>query len=927
MLVPVCLWLLLQLSACGKDEAAALAAAKARIEKKQDAAAEIDLKNLLQRFPRSGEARFLLGRQLHQRGEATAALIEFERALALKYPDSIVTPEIASVLMAQGKTRQVVDEFAGTVLSDPNATAQLQALVAQAMAAEGDMDNASALIDKAALSAPTSEPVLLAQARLETQAGKPDRALAVLDRLILAKPASHLAWTMKGSVLGLLPGQIDVAMDAFRKAVLIRPDDIAAHTGLLALAIEKGDIKLARSELDTLQKLAPRQINTQYHEANLAYASGQYVEAQSLYQSILKALPLNPQLLINAAETELKLNATAQAETLAAKALTQAPDSVRARTVLAQVYMHTGQPAKVLNTLAGLIDSPGVPPQLLALAAQAQLMNGKPTEAQQLYDRLARLNPTDPWLRTLIASSRFGKVSDETVFNELRQIAKDEADSSADRAIITAHLDRQQTDAALQALTALDRKRPADPALAHLRGQILAKKSDRAGARKSFDDALKIDSAYYPSVAALAALDLLDNRADAAEQRLKDLLKAQPKDARAMLAIAELMARQQRPQADVLRQLEAAVKAAPGDAAVHEAMVSHLLDSGQLAAALTAAQAATGILPDNPTLLALQARCFMRLQRSQQALSSYSKIITLYPKSPRGHLGMAEVHLQNNDLALAQRSNDRALELVPDQPEAMAQAMAQAIQVATRRQQFNHAITLAKRLQTDRPQDATGLLLEAEVETHRSHWAAASSALRKALDLPEPGAAAIQLHAVLLKDGRAKQALAFSSEWRNAHPRDVAFMLAVADVAMANGDSSTAEQGYRQLLEVQPDHAPALNNLAMLHLQLNKAGALALAERAAALAPTRADMLDTLAQALARDQQLTRAVQVQQRAVALAPDLADLRLTLAGLLVQAGDKPLARAELERLSTLGPRFAKQDEVTRLKRSLLPVLPGR
>ena len=136
LLVPICLWISLQLAGCSKNEAQALAAAKARIEKREDAAAEIDLKNLLQRYPKSGEARFLLGLQSHKRGDGAAALIEYQRALELKYPDSIVMPAIARALMAQGKTRQVIDEFSKTSFSDANASAELQALVAQAMTAE-----------------------------------------------------------------------------------------------------------------------------------------------------------------------------------------------------------------------------------------------------------------------------------------------------------------------------------------------------------------------------------------------------------------------------------------------------------------------------------------------------------------------------------------------------------------------------------------------------------------------------------------------------------------------------------------------------------------------------------------------------------------------------------------------------------------------
>ena len=923
LLVPICLWITLQLAGCSKNEAQALAAAKARIEKKEDAAAEIDLKNLLQRFPKSGEARFLLGWQSQKRGDGAAALIEYQRALDLKYPDGIVVPAIARALMGQGKTRQVIDEFSKTSFTDANATAELQALVAQAMTAEGDAAGASAMIDKAVAGAPASEPVLLTQAGLEAQAGRTDPALAVLDRLIAAKPNSYQAWNMKGNVLGLTPGQIEPAMAAFRKALAIKPGDVAAQTGLVALTLQTGDIVAARKELDLLRKVAPKQVNTKFYEANLAYATGQYTEAQSAYQAVLKVVPLNPEVLLNAAETELKLNATAQAETMAAKALTQSPGNVRARQVLAQVYLRMGQPAKASATLSSLIDSPRATPEVLALAAQALLMNGNASAADQMYTRMAKLKPSDPRLRTLIASSGFGKVSDDTVFAQLQQIATEDAGSSADLAIITAHLGRQHNDAALQALTALDRKRPGDPMLHHLRGQILARKSDLAGARSSFEAALKIDRGYYPSMAALAALDFKDNKADLAQQRFKDFLKVHPKDARALLAIAELMERRQQPQAEVLKQIEAAVKAAPNDLGARVALISQRFASGQFDAALTAAQAATAAMPDSIELLELQGRCMMRVNQIQQALSSYGKIVTLDPKSPRGHVGLAAVYLQANDLDQAQHSADRALELSP----GLAEAKTQTIMVALRRQKFDQAVLIARSLQADHPQDGTGLLLEAEVEVQRAHWPAATAVLRKALDKPAPELAAIKLYTALWRGGKTDEADAFGQQWRKQHPEHINFLLTTADAARAMGNGATAEQRYRQLLAAQPNHVLALNNLAMTLIQQKKPGATALAEQAVRLVPARAELLDTLAQALASENRLSQAVETQKRAVALAPEAAELRLNLARLLIQAGDKPLARAELDALAKLGASFARQDEVARLRPSLASVLPGR
>jgi hypothetical protein len=55
---------------------------------------------------------------------------------------------------------------------------------------------------------------------------------------------------------------------------------------------------------------------------------------------------------------------------------------------------------------------------------------------------------------------------------------------------------------------------------------------------------------------------------------------------------------------------------------------------------------------------------------------------------------------------------------------------------------------------------------------------------------------------------------------------------------------------------------------------------------------------------------------MQQRALEMEPDNHGLRLNLAKIAVQAGDKALARAELEKLKAIGPSLPYLPEVNSL-----------
>ena len=78
--------------------------------------------------------------------------------------------------------------------------------------------------------------------------------------------------------------------------------------------------------------------------------------------------------------------------------------------------------------------------------------------------------------------------------------------------------------------------------------------------------------------------------------------------------------------------------------------------------------------------------------------------------------------------------------------------------------------------------------------------------------------------------------------------------------------------------------------------------------------------MDTLAAALAAENQLAKALEVQRKVVELAPDTPEFRLRLARLYVQSGQGDKARPELDRLADLGEKFKGQAEVAQLMKAL-------
>ena len=938
--------LILAASGCGQSPADALADARGRVASQDHAAALILLKGVIQQNPASAEARWLLGSELLASGDVRAAEIELRRALGLHQPEAQVVPLLARALLASGQTRKLVDEYAGLAWPDAAATAALKTTLAEAQATLGDLASARASLDAALQMQPGDGAALLLQARVMAVAGDGSAALRQVDGLLARQPGNADAWLLKGDLLARqstaaagAPGEAG-ALAAWRQALTLRPADPAAHEALIGLHLARQDGPAAQAQFEAMKKALPKHPQTRLFEAQLAVLQGDLPQARALFQSLLALAPGDVGLLQSAAAVELRLKAPAQAEALLVKALQLAPglapgaatsaatsaaaSAAITRRLLAQAHLAQGQPARAFAVLAPLLGPASADAQALTLAAQARLLDGNPRAAAALFERAARARPDDARLRTVVALSHLAsplRGQADAAMAELQALAAGDAGSSADLALISMLLRRNDSAAALRAISALDQKQPGQALAPHLRGQVMLVQQDRAAARAAFEQAVQRDPAYFPSVAALAGLDFLDRQPDAARARLEALLKIRPGDGAARLALADLAQQSGAPPDAVTALLDQAVAASPDDATPRLALIDHHLASLNPAAALLAAQAALTHFPgpsDQAALLDRLGRAQLAVGGHQQAITTYNRLITVQPRSPAGLLGLAEAQWQADDLPAAGKSLKRALALAPD---SLA-AHALAIRLALRQQPpaQAQALALAREVQKQHPDQAVGYLLEAEIHSARQRWAAALPVLHKALALADPAQAPARYHHTLRRAGQQAEADAFASAWRKDHDSDALFLFYLGDLALAQNDLAGAEALYRAVLQRQPSQAMALNNIAWLLLAQKKPGAMVYAQRAVAAAPNQPALLGTLAQAHAAEQQIGQAIRLQKQALALRPDDPALRLTLARFYRQAGEKRLAKAELDRLQALGERFAGQAEVAALLQGL-------
>jgi putative PEP-CTERM system TPR-repeat lipoprotein len=919
---------LLLIAGCGpSDTEGRIAAAREHLAKQSPQSAVIELKSALQADADSGEARRLLGQALMDIGRPADAAVELEKSLALGQRDDAVLPLLARALLLSGEARKLVVAHGERELADTAANAEFKTTLARAYAVLGQGGEAEVAIAAALRSVPGHVPALVFQARQAAAAGRTDDALQRVEAILSSAPQDAPALLLKADLLAWAKNDLAAATAAARAALAAEPKSLEAHTAVvrLLLADPKLDAKTSQplaEAVAAMNRAHPKAGEAILLDAQFKLAGGDPKAAREAIEPLMKIAPDDPRLLQLAGLSEMALRQWLPAEGFFARALQIDPQLPVARRALAQVALAGGHPQRALEALAPMLEAAARSPAagdvaLFALAGEAALQVGDTAGAERHFARAAVMAPANSSLRTAVAMARLaGRDAPAGAVAALEAAAAADRGARGDLMLIATRMRQGDADGALRAVAALEKKQPDRPLAPTLRARLHEQQKRVPQAVEAYERALAIDPKYFPAVAGLARISLAQGRPADAKQRFEALLAADPKHAQALLALAELSARTGGAKEEVARRIAEAVAANPTMPGARLMQVNHLLATGDSAGALGAAQAAAVALPDNADMLDAVGRAQLASGDHQQALSSFRRLAALRPTQPLAQVRLAEAQIAAADLAGAERSLARALEL----DAKLLPALRLRAQVALAQRRSDDALRHARAIQALAPGAASGHLLEADAERQKGRHEAAISALRAAQQRGGGAEAAVKLHDTLLAAGRGAEADKLATTWLAEHPKDTLFLFHLGDVALRAKDYTAAQARYRAVLAIEPKHALSLNNLAWIAVQKGQPDAVAMAEQAVSLLPRQPALLDTLATALAAERQWPRAIEVQRQAVALAPADPGLQLALAKIYLGSGDKARAKDVLEALARQPATFPGRDEVERLLKTV-------
>ena len=904
------------LGACSEDRPDALvASAKEYLAKKDYPAASIQLKNALKQKD-SGEIRYLLGKTSIGLGDYAAAQIQLRQALESKYSTDAIYPELSKVMLGLGDLKKLVTEFGNVTVSSAEQQASIKADVGEAYLALGQPKEAQEAFLAALASVPGYPRARVGEGRNLAVAGDVTGATAIANDILAKQPDFPQALGLKADLLAS-QGKSEEAVAVLTTLVKVTPYNGQARFALVSLLIAGGKFDLAGVAIVEMKKALPRDIRGKYLEALLAFRQNDPAKARDALVPVLNAIPDPGPAMLLAGAVEYQLGSLSTAADHLRKVIAKFPNNVYARNILVATYLRQGQPGKAEDALTPTLTLAPNDPTVLRAAGEVALANNKLKDAAMYYDRALSLEKDNSAIKTRLAQIRLASGETERALADLETTSGlDTTQYQSDLSLITTYVTRKEYDKALAAVATLEKKLPADPLTYSIKGAVYLAKKDTKSARMYLEKALSLQANYLPAARVLAGLDIADKNTAAAIGRFESILVKEPNNEGALLGLAQAQVAASAPGKEITATFERAIKANPSSVAPRLAQINFLNQNRDPKAALTAAQAANAAIQNEPRILDVLGLAQLAAGETNQAIETFNKLASAQPDSPLPQLRLAAASYAAKQVDAPIQALRKALAIKPDLLEAQRGII--AMQIAAGKPE--EALKEAKAVQKARPKEAIGFAMEGDVlESQKRHADAAKAYAEgiKRQPVPELVVRQIQLLEVA---GLSAEARSVAAKWLKENPNDPVVRFHLATTAMQNKEFKEAVESYKDILKKQPDHFQTLNNLAWVLGELKDPSALSYAQRAYALAPTNAGVLDTYGWLLFNSGDGKRSVELLTQAAMSSPQDVDIRVHLAKALIKSGDKAGARKELEAATKLGEKSPPKAEIEQLLRSL-------
>ena len=706
-------------------------------------------------------------------------------------------------------------------------------------------------------------------------------------------------------------GKLREAAIQYANAVQVDPRFAEAHYQLGETYLKLKDYNRAYVELSRTVDLVPDNFPAHVELANLLISARDLKQAQPHLDILREKQPDSPDTHLvwaNYYAAQDNLGAALQEMQKGIAADPSRPDSYLG---LAMLQVRAKLPEQAENNFKKAIElGPKAMNAQLALGAFYMSRNRMP-EAEQQFKHAIDVDPKDPapradYVRLLMTEGR--KQDAEAYLKHAKGEFPDNSDGY--RLLGDFYFANGDLDKATAEYGSLYSDHPKDIQVKKNYVQLLILKNRLDEATKLNGDLLKANPRDADALVYRGQIQLGRGDAAGAVDSLQQALKNDSNNAVAhyKLGIAFDM---QHNEAQAESELREAVGLRPDLTDAQRALANLEMRRGDVDALAQTAQQIIYGAPNSPEGYLLRALAEMNHQKYSDAEQDMRKASEVAPASPAPYVQLGNLRQTQKQYAEAAKFYQEALDRDPASTDGLQGMM----NTYLAEKQIDQAIAAARAQIAKSPNTSGFYDLLGTALFQKKDLSGADAAFRKAVDLDKNNSdALLKLAQAQAAEGSVSQALATYQQSIKDHPREISFYILAGMMYESQSNFDQAKSMYQQALNIQSDNALASNNLAYLMLEHggNVDVALAMAQTARRGAPDLPQVADTLGWAYYQKGVYQSAIDMFQESLRLnekqGADDPDVHYHL-GLAYQKANQPVqARQQLERVLKISPNYS-------------------
>lgn len=851
--------------------------------------AVIELKSAVQADPKNPTARFELGKVYLKQKQYESAEKELNRALEYGQPASDVIPLLSQAYQNTGAYAELSEIDHSEAGMTPEQEIEVGFFKLQSLAQLGKEAEAKLLLEQ--LSTINADSVYTGLVEVFGYVLNQDVDGALSKTELLAKQYPENADVLKlQGQLYLRTQQADKAAEVYVNYLEVYPEDTQIVFVLAKLLVDSGKIQEAEPYIDQLLAISQENPLLNQLKSVVSAANNKHEDAQKYAEKAIQSGRGDPVLRLIAGYAAYVLNDFEAANTHLSYIASSLPPNHPALKMLAASQLELGlsdQATDVLNMFGEVTEDDA---KLFSKAGYELIRAGNLNEAKEVVARSAEISRSAEDL-TRLGVLRLS-LNDVSGIIDLENALEQSPDMDVTRATLAnAYLVTRQYDKAQELADEWIANNPEDFKGYMLAGEVASKQGDFDTAIEQYQKAESKDAENGLVKLAIANLDLMKGDTDSGHKKLLAILDKKP-DFIPALASYYLSHRQLEENAKGMEPALAALKNQPQSPELSLLVGRMYLTEQNWNKVLSTVE----VIPEDdntpPSYWNLKGKALLGIGGIADANQHYDKWLAKYPNSKDANMGKMLLLDAKGEFVEGAELSSRFLEARDD---LSVEVLRTHFLVMSR--QFEEAEKAFAALPEKTQELPVAKGFKARMQVANGEFSTAIDNSKAVYEAIPNSRNAVLLAVNLERLDKKEEALALLQKHAEAYPNDIAVKMMIAE-RQISGDEQNAIATYEKTLELNPNNFVVLNNLAYLYTQN---GRLKEAEKYAKQAvdqhPNNPDAVDTLAQALMKQEKYDDALRYYDRVINDSMTNNEIYLNYVEVLLASGNNTLGRRKL------------------------------